>query len=179
MYVQSNTLLLADVFENFRNMCINIYELDTAKFLSAPGLAWQVALKKTKVKLDLLTDIDVLLMVEKGIRGGICHSIYRYAKANNKYMKDYDKNKELLYFQYWDVNNLYGWAMSQKLSVNNFKWIKDTSQFNEDFIKNYNEESDKGYFLEVVVQYLEKLHELIMIYHFYLRGRKLKKQKSL
>ena len=102
----------------------------------------------------------MLLMVEKGIRGGICHSIYRYAKANNKYMKDYDKNKESSYLQYWDVNNLYGWAMSQKLPVNNFEWIKDTSQFNEDFIKNYNEESDEGYFLEVDVQYLEKLHEL-------------------
>ena len=100
------------------------------------------------------------LMVEKGIRGGICHSIYQYAKANNKYMKDYDKNKESSYLQYWDVNNLYGWAMSQKLPVNNFEWIKDTSQFNEDFIKNYNEESDEGYFLEVDVQYLEKLHEL-------------------
>ena len=102
----------------------------------------------------------MLLMVEKGIRGGICHSIYRYAKANNKYMKDYDKNKESSYLQYWDVNNLYGWAMSQKLPVNNFEWIKDTSQFNEDFIKNYNEESDEGYFLEVDVQYLKKLHEL-------------------
>ena len=102
----------------------------------------------------------MLLMVEKGIRGGICHSIYRYAKANNKYMKDYDKNKESSYLQYWDVNNLYGWAMSQKLPVNNFEWIKDTSQFNEDFIKNYNEESDEGYFLEVDVQYLEKLFEL-------------------
>ena len=76
--------------------------------------------KEIKVKLDLLTDIDMLLMVEKGIRGGICHSIYRYAKANNKYMKDYDKNKESSYIQYWDVNNLYGWAMSQKLPVNNF-----------------------------------------------------------
>ena len=75
-------------------------------------------------------------------------------------MKDYDKNKESSYLQYWDVNNLYGWAMSQKLPVNNFEWIKDTSQFNEDFIKNYNEESDEGYFLEVDVQYLEKLHEL-------------------
>ena len=93
LYVQSNTLLLADVFENFRNMCLEIYELDPAKFLSAPGLAWQAALKKTKVKLDLLTDIDMLLMVEKGIRGGICHSIYRYAKANNKYMKVYKKIK--------------------------------------------------------------------------------------
>ena len=92
MYVQSDTLLLADVFENFRNMCLEIYELDPAIFLSAPGLAWQAALKKTEVKLDLLVDIDMLLMVEKGIRGGICHSIYRYTKANNKYMKDYDKN---------------------------------------------------------------------------------------
>ena len=99
----------------------------------------------------------MLLMVEKGIRGGICHSIYRYAKANNKYMKDYDKNKESSYLQYWDVNNLYGWAMLQKLPVNNFEWIKDTSQFNEDFIKNYNEESDEGYFLEVDVQYPEKV----------------------
>ena len=72
-------------------------------------------------------------------------------------MKDYDKNKELTYLQYWDVNNLYGWAMSQKLPVNNFEWIKDTSQFNEDFIKNYNEESDEGYFLEVDVQYPEKV----------------------
>ena len=76
--------MLADVFENFRNMCLQIYELGPAKFLSAPGLAWQAALKKTKVKLDLLTNIDMLLMVEKGIRGGICHSIYRYVKAKKK-----------------------------------------------------------------------------------------------
>ena len=75
-------------------------------------------------------------------------------------MQNYDKNKESSYLKYWDVNNLYGWAMSQKLPVNNFEWIKDTSQFNEDFIKSYNEESDEGYFLEVDVQYPEKLHEL-------------------
>ena len=103
----SDTLLLADVFENFRNMCLEIYELDPAKCLSAPGLAWQTTFKKTKVKLDLLTDIDMLLMVGKGIRGGTCHSIYRYAKANNKYMKGYDKNKESSYLQYWNVKNLY------------------------------------------------------------------------
>ena len=84
LYVHSDTLFLADVFENFINMCLQIYELDNAKFLSAPGLAWQGASKKTKVKVDLLTDIDMLSMVEKGIRGGICHSIYQYAKANNK-----------------------------------------------------------------------------------------------
>ena len=88
MYVQSNTLSLADIFEKVSNTCLKIYKLDPAKFLSAPGLAWQAALKRTKVKLDLLTDIDMSLMVEEGIRGGICHSIYRYAKANNKYMKD-------------------------------------------------------------------------------------------
>ena len=87
LYVQSNTSLLADVFENFRNMCLKIYEPDLAKYFSAPGLAWQAALKKAKVKLDLLTGIDMLLMVKKGVRGGICHSIYQYAKANNKYMK--------------------------------------------------------------------------------------------
>ena len=129
----------ADVFRNFRSMFLGIYELDPAKFLSPAGLAWQAALKKTKVKLDLLTDIDMLLMVEKGIRGGICHSVYPYAKANNKYIKNYDKNKESLYLHYWDVNNLYVWAMLQKLPVNSFEWIKDTSQFVEDFIKNYNE----------------------------------------
>ena len=102
----------------------------------------------------------MLLIVEKGIRRGICHSIYQYAKANNKYMKDYDKNKESSYLQYWNVNNLYGWAMSQKLPVSDFERTKDTSQFDKDFIKNYNEESDKGYFLEIDIQYLEKLHEL-------------------
>ena len=91
----------------FKNMCFEIYELDPAKFLSAPGLAWQAALKETKVKLDLLIDIAILLIAQEGIRGGIYHSIYRYAKANNKYMKNYDENKEASYLQYWDVNNLY------------------------------------------------------------------------
>ena len=161
LYVQSNTLLLADVFENFRDNCLKIYELGPAKFLWGPGLlVWQAALKKNKVKLDLITDIGMLLMVEKGITGGICHCVHRYAKANNKYMKECDKNKESSYLQYWDVNNLYDWATLQKLPVNNFEWVKDTSQFNEDFIKNYNKESDRRYFLEVEVQYTEKLHEL-------------------
>ena len=77
----------------------------------------------------------MLLMAEKGIRGGTCHASHRYAKADDKYMKHYDKNKESSYIKYWDVNNLYGWAMSQKLTVNEFQWIEDTSQFNEDFIK--------------------------------------------
>ena len=92
LYDQSDTLLLADVFENFRNKYIGIYELDSAHFLSAPGLAWQTCLKMTEVELELLTDIDMLLMVGKGIRGGLCHVIHRYAKAKNKYTKNYDKN---------------------------------------------------------------------------------------
>ena len=118
LYVQSDTLLLADVFENFRNMCLKEYELDPAHFLSLPGLAWQACLKKTNIELELFTDYDMLLMVEEGIRGGICHSIHRYAKANNKYMKNYNNNEESSYIQYLDANNLYGWAMSKKLPVN-------------------------------------------------------------
>ena len=113
LYVQSDTLLLAGVFENFRNMCIKVYELDPAHFLSAPGLAWQACLKKTEVKLELLTDVGMLLMVEKGIRGGICHAIYGYEKASNKYTKNFNKYKEESFFQYLDANNLYGWTMSQ------------------------------------------------------------------
>ena len=124
LYVQSDILLLPDISENFRNKCIEIYELDPANFLSAPGLAWQPCLKKTELKLELLTDADMLLMLEKGIRGVICHAIHRYAKANNKYMKNYDKNKKSSYIQYLHANNLYGCAISQKLPVDNFKWEK-------------------------------------------------------
>ena len=102
----------------------------------------------------------MLLRVEKGITRGICHFIYQYEIVNKKYMKNYDKSKELSYLQYWDVNNLCGWVMSQKLPINNFEWVKGTSQLYKDFIKNYNEESDEGYFLEVNVQDLEKLQEI-------------------
>ena len=97
-------------------------------------------------------------MTEKVIREGIFHSVYQYVKANNEYMKDYDKNKESSCLQYLDVNNLYGWAMQQKLPVNNFEWIKDISQFNEDFIEDFNEESEKEYFLKLDVQCTEKTH---------------------
>ena len=108
LHVQSDTLLLADVVENFKNTCLKVYELDPAHFLSLPGLAWQACLKKTNVKLELLTDYDMLLMVEEGIRGGICHSIQRYAKVNNKYMKNFDENEKSSYIQYLDANSLYG-----------------------------------------------------------------------
>ena len=164
LYVKSDTLLLADVFENFRDMCLKDYELDPAHFVSLPGLAWQACLKKTNMELELLTDYDMLLMVQKGIRGGICHSIQRNAKANNKYKKNYNSNEESSYIQYLDANNLYGWAMSKKLPTNGFKWIDNNETakhvINEDFIKNYNENNDKGYILEVDVKYPKRLHKL-------------------
>ena len=94
LYVQSDTALLADVFESFRDKCLETYKLDPAHFLSAPGLAWQACLKKTQVELELLTDNDMLLMFEEGIRGGMCQATHRYAKANNKYMNNHDKNEE-------------------------------------------------------------------------------------
>ena len=102
----------------------------------------------------------MLLMVEKDIREVLCQSIYGYARANNKYMKDCNKHKESSYLQNWDFNNVYGWAMSLSLPVSNFESIEDTFQFNEDYVKSYDEGSDEGYFLQVDVQYLKSLHEL-------------------
>ena len=162
LYVQSDTLLLADVLENLRDKCLEIHELDPAYFLSAPGLAWQASFQETMVNSELLTDNDMLMMFEDGIRGRMCPTVHRYSKANNKYMNNYDKNKILSFLLYLDANNLYGWAMSQKLPVDNFKWIEkdDILKFNEDFIRNYNKNSDKGYLLEVDIEYPKNLHTL-------------------
>ena len=126
MYVQCDTLLFADVFENFRDMCVKIYELNPANFLSAPGFT-----KETKVKLELLTNIDMLLMLEQGIRGGICDARHNYAKANNKYINNYDKSIESSYIEFLDANNFYGWAMSQKLPVNGFKWVEKKNNYQD------------------------------------------------
>ena len=147
-------------------MCLKINELDPAHFLSALGLAWKACLKKTEIKLELLTDIDMLLMVEKGIRGRICHAIHRYAKANNKYMKNYDQNKESSYIQYFDINNIYRWAMSQKLPVDGFQWVENIPSLNKKlkkfirFIKKYDEESVERYILDVDNKYPKNLHDL-------------------
>ena len=148
-----DTFLLADVFEKFRDKCIEIYGLDSFHFYSVPGLAWQACLKKTDVRLELLTDYQMLLIIEEGIRGGMCESTHRYAKANNRYIKIYDKKIESSYLTYLDANNLYEWAMSQKLPVNGFMWYNEyLSDFNEEFIENYDENSDEGYFLEVDIE---------------------------
>ena len=135
--------------------------------------------KKTNVKLELLTDIDMLLMIESGIRGGICQSIHRYAKANNKYMKNYDKNIDPSYLMYLDPNNVYGWAISKKLTVNGFEWENDLLRFNEKFIKNYSENSDVGYFLEVDIKYPKQLWGLHKDLPFLSERKKLGKVEKL
>ena len=179
LYVQSDTLLLADVFESFRDKCREIYELDSAHFLSAPGLAWQVCLKKTEVKLELLTDNDMLLMFEKGIRGGMCQVSHHYAKANNKYLKNYDKNTKSSYTEYLDANNLCGWAVSKTLPVRGFKWLDNLSMFTEEFTKNYDENGDKGYILEVDVEYPKRLRSIHSDLPFLLERMKINKCEKL
>ena len=135
--------------------------------------------KKTNENLELLTDIDMLLLIGAGIRGGMCQSVHRYAKANNKYMKNYDKSTESSYLMHLDANNLYGWAMSQKLPVNGFKWENDLSRFNENFIKNYNENSDVGYFLEVDIEYPKQLWSSHKDLPFLPERKKLEKVEKL
>ena len=160
LYVRSDTLLLADVFENFRQSCLKNYELDLAHFVSLPGLAWQACLKKTNVELELLTDYDMFLMVEERIKGGICHAMQRYAKANNKYMKDYDRKKKSSYIHYLNANNLYGKAITEKLPVREFRWMDDIFKIDENFVKVYNKNGSKGYILHVDVDYPNKLQNL-------------------
>ena len=123
LYLKSDVLLLADVFENFRKTCLKHYKLDPRHYYTAPGLAWDACLKETNQRLELLKDYDMLMMFERGIRGGITHISKRYAEANNKYMKYYNPDKPSTYIQYIDANNLYGWAISQKLPTHGFKWI--------------------------------------------------------
>ena len=115
--------------------------------------------KKTDVKLELLTNFNMLLMVKEGIRGGMCHAVHRYAKANNKYMKNCDEKEESSFLKYLDANNLYGWGMEQNLPVGSFKWVSDVSRIDEDFIKDYDENSDIGYFLKVNIEYPKELHD--------------------
>ena len=183
LYVQSDILLLSGVFENFRDKCIEIYQLEIypAYVLSSPGLSWQSCLKKTGVELELLNDNDRLMMYENGIRGGMCDAAYRCAKANNKYVKNFDKNVPSSYLEYLDANNLYGWAMSQKLPVSDFEWIEtnDLLTFNENFIKNHDENSDTGYILKVDVEHPENLHKLHRELPFLLERIKINKCNKL
>ena len=119
-----------------------------------------ICLKKTDVELELLTDVDMLLMVQKGIKGGMCHAIHHYAKANKKYMKDYDLNKESSNLIYWNVNKLYEWGMSQNFPVDDFKWRTEKFTFDEELTKSYDESIDKRYILEVDIKDSKELQDL-------------------
>ena len=166
LYNVTDVLLLADVFENFRDLCLKIYELDPVHYFTAPGLAWDACLKLTSIELELLSDIDMLLMFEKGIRGGISVISNRYGEANNKYMRKYNKNKPSKYLMYMDANNLYGCAMSMKLPTHGFKWL--TVNEMENLINNQvvQEWEKTPCILEVDLEYPENLHNLHNDYPF-------------
>ena len=160
VYNITDVLLLADVFENFRDICLKNYGLDPVYYYTAPGLAWDAMLKMTKINLELLSDIDKLLMIEKGIRGGISIISNRYGKANNKYMKDYNKKEASKYLMYVDANNLYGWAMSQKLPIHSFDWLTDREIKNLFKVQVVQFWERTPCILEVDLEYPEELHDL-------------------
>ena len=160
LYVQSDTLLIADIFENFRDMSLKIYGLDPGYFVSLPGFSWHACLKITGVKLESITYINILLMMESGMRGGVCHVIRSYAEVKNKYMNNNDENKESSFLFYLDANNLYGCPMIKKHPVSSFKWLKNVSRIDEEFIKKYDENNDIGYFFKVDLEYPKELHDL-------------------
>ena len=156
LYLTSDILLLADVFENFRKTCLEYYKLDPCHYFTSPGLSWDAMLKMTNIKLELITDVDMFLFIEKGMRGGISYIANRYGKANNKYMKEYDEKATSKYIMYLDANNLYGWAMSKYLPTGGFEWLYD---LNINDITKYKEDSNKGLILEVDLEYPKELHD--------------------
>ena len=152
LYLKSDVLLLADVFEEFRNVCLENYSLDPAWYYTSPGLSWDALLKYSGVKLELLTDPDILLLFEKGIRGGVSMILNRYGKANNKFMGEkYDPSQPSKYLAYLDANNLYGWAMMKPLPLGDFKWMRERE------LKNW---EDTPCILEVDLEYPRDLHDL-------------------
>ena len=160
LYNLTDVLLLADVFENFRDLCLKIYKLDPVYYFTAPGLAWDACLKITNIQLELLSDVNMLLMFEKGIRGGISIISNRYGEANNKYMKKFNKKKLNKFLMYLDANNLYGWAMSQKLPTHGFKWLTNGEMeklFNNQIVQEWEK---IPCILEVDLEYPKKLHNL-------------------
>ena len=159
LYLKSDILLLADVFENFRKTCLQYYKLDPCHYFSSPGLSWDAMLKMTDIKLELMVDIDMFQFIEKGMRGGVSYIANRYGKANNKHMKNYDEKAPSKYIMYLDANNLYGWAMSQYLPTGNFKWLSQ-NQIEKTNLGKYTENSKKGLILEVDLEYPQELHDL-------------------
>ena len=157
LYLELDVLLLTDVFENFREICLKNYKLDPAWYLTAPGLSWDAMLKVTGIELELLTDPDMLMMLEKGTRGGVSMISNRYSEVNNKYMKNFDKSKPSSYIAYLDANNLYGWAMSEKMPYKDFKWVENVQAVP---LEKMLSDGDLGYVLEVDLEYPSELHDL-------------------
>ena len=159
LYLKSDVLLLADVFENFRKTCIQYYKLDPCQYFTSPGLSWDSMLKITDIKLELMTDVDMFQFIEKGMRGGISYIASRYGKANDKYMKSYDEKAPSKFIMFLDANNLYGWAMSQYLPTGGFKWLSE-KKIDKLNLNKYKEDSEKGLILEVDLEYPKDLHNL-------------------
>ena len=159
LYCRTDVLLLADVFETFRKTCMGRYSLDPAHYYTSPGLSWDALLKKTGVELELLTDYDQHLFIEKGLRGGISMVSKRYAKANNPKVEGYNSSNPNTYILYLDANNLYGWAMSQPLPTGGFQWVGDCDRLAEDIIE-HPADSREGYILEVDLEYPGELHNV-------------------
>ncbi|XP_025828836.1 uncharacterized protein LOC112904019 [Agrilus planipennis] len=163
LYLKTDILLLADVFENFRNFTMTYYGLDAAEFLTTPSLAYSSALKTTRARIDLLTDIEMILFFEKAIRGGITHSVHRYAKCNNLEFPDtFDSSEKVNYLMYWDVNSLYGYAQCQALPTGNFRWLSpDEINYMEIKLKSgifHKSDNNLSYALEVDLEYPQHLH---------------------
>ncbi|XP_070529938.1 uncharacterized protein [Cardiocondyla obscurior] len=156
LYLKTDVLLLADIFENFRDSCIVSYKLDPAYYYTLPGFTWDAMLKHTGVKFKLLTDIDMVMFIERGIRGGLSQCSSRYACANNKYMQSYDSSKSSTYLMYFNVNNLYGWAMCQPLPYADFQWVDNVSNFD---VMSVPLDSPNGYIFEVDLEYSQRLHD--------------------
>ena len=157
LYVKTDVAPLADGFENFRNLCQEQYGLDLAHYFTSPGLSWDALLKNTGVELELLTDLEMHLFVERGVRGGISMVSKRYAKANNTMLPDYDPSKPNSYIIYLDANNLYGWAMSKPLPIRDFKW-KRVMPTEKQILKK-KEAAKNGCILEVDLEHPAELHE--------------------
>ena len=150
-YLKKDVLLLADVFEKFIDTCLKFYGLDPCHYFSSPGLSWDAMLKMTEIKLEKISDIDKYLFIEKGLRRRISYIAKKYARANNKYMNNYDSKKPSTFITYLDMNNLYGWAMSEYLPYEEFQWLENIDEFN---INSINKKSDTGYFLELILNIL-------------------------
>ena len=160
LYLKTDVLLLADVFENFRRLCLKTYKLDPAHYVSSPGLSWDSMLKTTKVELELITDPDMFLFLEKGIRGGISMISQRHAEANNPYLGNTaDPTSPNSYIAYWDANNLYGWSMSQPLPHSEFRWLSRGEVDSFD-VAEASREVNTGFILEVDLDYPPNLHDL-------------------